>query len=123
MVPRLLAVSISDSQKAVHSDHEGASIPELGEAPSFRIAGEERLLQEIVGQALVPSANHLVARTGAHMIIISPRCHARSATTPWMLSRPPPGNSQSPNDIVDAGPEKCQICPTLLVKRQYVRMY
>ena len=54
MVPRLLAVSISDSQKAVHSDHEGASIPELSEAPSFRIAGEERLLQEIVGQALVP---------------------------------------------------------------------
>ena len=69
------------------------------------------------------------------MIVISPRCHARSAIMPWASSRPPPGNSQSANDIVDTlccpginiikkkkkdivdeGPEKCQICPTLLVK-------
>ena len=48
MVTRLLVVSISDSQKVVPSDHEGASTPEPSEAPSFRIAGEERLLQEIV---------------------------------------------------------------------------
>ena len=49
MVPRLLAVSISDSQKTVNSDNEGASTPELGEAPSFRNAEEGHLLQEIVG--------------------------------------------------------------------------
>ena len=123
MVTRLLATSISDSQKAVPSDHEGASTRDPGEAPSFRIAGEEYLLQEIVGQSLVPRVNHLVAWAEAHTIIISPLCHARSATTLWTSSRPPPGNSQSANDIVDEEPKKCQICPTLLVKRQYVWVY
>ena len=74
---------------SVPSDHEGASTPESGETLSFGIAGEQCLLQEIVGYALVPSANQLVAWAGAHMIIISPRCRTRSATTPWMSSRSP----------------------------------
>ena len=58
---RLLAFSISYSQKAGPGDHEGISTPESDEAPSFRIAGEERLLQGIVCLPLVPSVNHLVA--------------------------------------------------------------
>ena len=33
---------------------------EAGEAQSFGIVGAECLLQEIVGQVLVPSVNHLV---------------------------------------------------------------